>query len=177
MISLFIAVSCLFYVVPAASDKVECERRQLIHPMLPIEVTYFREGKSYVIQDNCVDGDAKAWSGREYTCQSDTTWVESVYQSTCKGKEECVVMQTGDGAKTMCYSFSDASPFMDFHPVNNDNSSWFQYMVLNCFVSAVTSLCVVALCLTSYYCVVNQTQKRNSLIKWQGVCNDDDMDV
>eukprot|EP01083_Nonionella_stella_P027955 76986_1 len=99
--------------------------------------------------------------------------------------EDCVC-KSKTGYEAMC--FCGEGSYAKHAPANMDNNildviddkdaTWMESIALNVMISVVTSLCVIALCLASYYAmrsIARQSRGRKSgNVEWQTVKCDED---
>eukprot|EP01083_Nonionella_stella_P316550 1148404_1 len=123
-------------------------------------------------------------------CQSKGNWVETFQDEECNAINACYYCKF-EQYEASCVLNEHCNPPARIEPMVVDRGilsnngidlsiwQWIEIIGFNVLVSAVTSLCVVALCLKSYYAQKSLPNQREKLSddEWQGVkCEDEDED-
>eukprot|EP01083_Nonionella_stella_P072150 194330_1 len=149
MNSLWLGVSCLLYYIAAAKP-----------PGCKHQGTTYAVGETVPTSMSCLDNSKIVL---EKECLSDGVWSAERdvdgYPYPC-GSLTCV--ELSPGVACVAYGRRDDSAILDRGILDNVDSSNWQWIGLNVLVSVVTSLCVIALCLTSYYAIKSLENKRNN---------------
>eukprot|EP01083_Nonionella_stella_P147198 464010_1 len=147
MNSLWLCVSCLLYI--AAAKPTGCKHQG----------TKYAVGESVPTSMECV-GNSKIITKKE--CLSDGVWSAEGDVATDCGSLTCMEVNGGVACVEIEFGRRDDSAILDRGILDNVDSSNWQWIGLNVLVSVVTSLCVIALCLTSYYAIKSLENKRNN---------------